>query len=116
MDPQLAIPADHAAAVVWLDRRHALVARADGGHHVVSEVDREADSEPGYLLRVIHAAAECDRVVVMGPDATRIDFERGYVALYRRPDRLIDVGYASQPARSELVEQLQLIAPALTSH
>ena len=116
MSPLLAVPADHAAAVVWLDRRHALVARAQDGHSIVSEVERDTDLEPEYLLRVIHAAADCDRVVVMGPDAARIDFEREYVALYRRPDRLIDVGYASQPARSELVEQLQLVEPALASH
>ncbi|HEX2627038.1 MAG TPA: hypothetical protein VHL56_09055 [Candidatus Limnocylindrales bacterium] len=116
MDPQLAVSADHAAAVVWLDRRHALVARAQEGHSIVSEVERDTDLEPDYLLRVVHAAADCERVVVMGPDAARIDFEREYVALYRRPDRLIDVGYASQPARSELIEQLQLVEPARASH
>ena len=115
MDPQLVIPADHAAAVIWLDRRHALIARANEGHSVVSEVERELDLEPDYLLRVVHAAADCERVVVMGPDAARIDFEREYVALYRRPDRLIDVGYASQPARSELIQQLKLVEPALAS-
>src|SRR5436190_24129012 len=116
MDPQLAIPAQHAAAVIWLDRRHALVARARDGHSVVTELERDQDPEPAYLLRVLHAAADCDRVVVMGPDAARIDFEREYVALYRRPDRLIDVGFSPQPARSELVEQLTCIEPALASH
>ena len=116
MDTQLAVPAEHTAAVVWLDQRHALVARARDGHSIVSEVERESDPASEFLLRVIHEAADCDRVVVMGPDAARIDFEREYVALYRRPDRLIDVGYASQPARSELVAQLQFVEPALASH
>lgn len=115
MNAQLAASADRAAAVVWLDRRHALVARAREGHSIVSEVERDGDPEPDYLLRVVHAAADCDRIVVMGPDAARVDFEREYVSLYRRPDRLIDVGYASQPARNELVEQLQLVEPARTS-
>lgn len=116
MDTRLATPAEHAAAIVWLDRRHALVARARNGRSVVTEVERDADSEGTYLLRVIHEAAECDRVVIMGPDAARIDFEREYVSLYRRPDRLIDVGVSFTPGRRELIEQLKLIEPSLVSN
>jgi len=112
MDTQPGRRAEHAAAVVWLDRRHALVARARDGHAIVTEVERDADPEVRYLLRVVHEAADCDRVVIMGPDAVRIDFEREYVTLYRRPDRLIDVGLAFQPGRQELIEQLELIEPA----
>jgi hypothetical protein len=113
MNTMLVPPADHAAAIVWLDRQHALVARAREGHSVVTEVERDADPELAYLLRVVHEAADCDRVVIMGPDAARIDFEREYVSLYHRPDRLIDVGVAFHPARHELVEQLELIVPSL---
>lgn len=116
MNPRLATPAEHAAAIVWLDRRHALVARARDGQSVVTEVERNADPEVRYLLRVVHEAADCDRVVIMGPDAARIDFEREYVALYRRPDRLIDVGVAFTPAPKELIAQLELIEPSLASH
>lgn len=116
MDTQLARPADHSAAVVWLDRRHALVARARDGHSVVTEVERDADPETMYLLRVVHEAADCDRVVIMGPDAARLDFEREYVTLYRRPDRLIDVGTAFEPGRRELVEQLAMVEPTLLRH
>jgi hypothetical protein len=116
MDTQLARPAAHAAAVVWLDRRHAFVARARDGHSIVTEVERDFDPEAQFLLRVIHEAADCDRVVIMGPDAARIDFEREYVSLYHRPDRLIDVGTSMQPARRELVEQLELVEPSLATH
>jgi hypothetical protein len=116
MDTQLARPAAHAAAVVWLDRRHALVARARDGHSIVTEVERDIDPEVQYLLRVVHEAADCDRVVIMGPDAARIDFEREYVSLYHRPDRLIDIGMSLQPARRELVEHLELIEPSLVGH
>jgi len=116
MDTRLATPAEHAAAIVWLDRRHALVARARDGHSVVTEVDHLSDSGVPYLLRVIHEAAGCDRVVIMGPDAARIDFEREYVALYRRPERLIDVGVSFTPAPRELIAQLELIEPSLVSH
>jgi hypothetical protein len=116
MDTQLARPAEHAAAVVWVDMRHALIARLRDGHSVVSEDERDADPEFQYLLRVVHEAAGCDRVVIMGPDAARLDFEREYVTLYHRPDRLIDVGVAVQPGRRELIEQLAMVEPALASH
>jgi hypothetical protein len=115
MDPQIAEPADH-AAVVWLDRRHALVARVHEGHSVVTEVERDADPDTLYLLRVAHEAAGCDRVVITGPDAARLDFEREYVTLYRRPDRLIDIGPSFEPGRHELVEQLAMIEPSLAPH
>lgn len=104
-------PVDHAAAIVWLDLRHALVARAIDGRSVVTEVAREADPEADYLLRVAHEASGCDRVVVMGPDAARIDFEREYVALYQRPDRLIDAGLSFSPERADLFTQLRFIEP-----
>jgi hypothetical protein len=112
MDTQLASPA-HAAAVVWLDRTHALVARAHEGHSVITEVGRDEDLEAQYLLRVLHEAEGCDRVVIMGPDQSRIAFEREYVAVYRRPDRLIDLGPTESPARSQLVDQLRFLEPAV---
>jgi hypothetical protein len=116
MDPQVALPAEHAAAVVWLDGRHALVARAHEGHSVITEIERDADLETQYLLRVIHEAADCDRVVIMGSDEARIDFEREYVTVYHRPDRIIDVGIAPEPARFELVQQLEMVDPSLAAH
>jgi hypothetical protein len=113
MDSRLASLPTHAAAVIWLDRSHALVARAHGVHPVIIEIDRETDLETQYLLRVAHETAGCDRVVIMGPDASRIAFEREYVALYRRPDRLIDLGPSDAPARAELVDQLRVLEPAV---
>jgi hypothetical protein len=103
------------AAVIWLDRSHALVARAHSGRPEVTEVDRASDPEPAYLLRVLHEAADCDRLVVMGPDAARVAFEREYVAIYRRPDRLIDVGQAITPDEAELVDQLRMLEPSLAA-
>jgi hypothetical protein len=104
-------PAGHTAAIVWLDLRHALVARAIDGRSIVTEVAREADPEVQYLMRVVHEASGCDRVVVMGPDAARIDFEREYVALYQRPEQLIDVGVSFSPDRGDLFTQLRFIEP-----
>jgi len=64
-------------------------------------------------VRVLHEAEGCDRVVVMGTDPSRIALEREYVALYRRPDRLIDLGSSPSPARSELLDQLRVLEPTL---
>ena len=113
MDARLAATPGRMAAVVWLDRSHALVARGNDGRPEVTEVDRSFDPETDYLLRVVHEAAGCDRLVVMGPDASRVAFEREYVALYRRPDRLIDVGQAMTPRPADLVDQLRMIEPWL---
>jgi len=115
MDARLAATPGRMAAVVWLDRSHALVARGHGGHPEVTEVDRSFDPETEYLLRVVHEAAGCDRLVIMGPDAARVAFEREYVSLYRRPDRLIDVGQAMAPRRADLLDQLRMIEPLVAA-
>lgn len=115
MDPRLAANPGRKAAVVWLDRSHALVARALKGHAAVTEVDRETDPEASYLLRIIHEAEACERLVVMGPDASRVAFEREYVAIYRRPDRLIDVGQVTSPRAADLVDALRMLEPSLAA-
>lgn len=115
MDARLAAIPGHLAAVVWLDRSHALVARSHEGRAEITEVDRAFEPEPSYLLRVVHEAADCDRLVVMGPDASRVAFEREYVALYRRPDRLIDVGQVITPRKSDLVDVLRMLEPPLVA-
>ena len=117
MDTRLAAPAEHPAAVVWLDRMHALIARAHEGRATVTEVERDyRHPETEYLWRIAREAGDCDRVVIMGPDASRIAFEREFVALYRRPDRLIDVGLVVTPAPGELEAHLRLVEPSAAVH
>lgn len=103
------------SAVVWLDRTHALVARSHDGRPEVTEVDRSFDPEPAYLLRVLHEAADCERIVVMGSDAARVALEREYVAVYRRPDRLIDAGEVIVPRAADLVDHLRMLEPSLAA-
>ena len=99
--------------VVWVDARYALVATAPDGEATLTRVNRNTDSEPAYLLRVARAAADCDRLFVMGPDEAKLSFEREYVALYRRPDRVSDVPAAAMPDADQLLARLQrLDAPA----
>lgn len=100
---------DH-AALVWLDHSHALIARSVDEEILVTEVDQEIDSEAAYLLRVVHEAADCDRLIVMGSDGARVALERKYVALYRRPDRLIDAGMELEPEPRELADRLGFLA------
>jgi hypothetical protein len=107
------ISTTHSSALIWLDRSHALIARAADGRTKVTEIDRELDAEPAYLLRIAHEADGCDRVVVMGDDVERVAFEREYVALYRRPDQLIDSGAPLRPRPIELADHLRLLEPAL---
>ena len=38
-----------------------------------------------------------------------------FVALYRRPDRLIDVGRLDTPRESDLVDQLRMLDPSLSA-
>ena len=99
--------------VVWVDARHALVATAPHGEATLTSVDRDTDSEPAYLLRIARATADCDRVFVMGPDEAKLSFEREYVALYRRPDRVSEVPADAMPNREQLLLRLRrLDAPA----
>lgn len=95
------------AAVIWVDGWRAIVARTEHGKRVITEVDRDADPEPLYLLRVARQADDCDRVMILGPDTTRLAFEREYVALYRRPDRLVDVEAAPSANTVELLDRLR---------
>jgi hypothetical protein len=97
------------AALIWLDRSHAYVARPRGGETAVTEVDRDVDREDQFLLRLAHETADCERVLVTGDDASRVAFEREYVAIYRRPDRLIDGGDEAEPAPRELADRLRFI-------
>ena len=101
------------AAIVWLDRSHAFIATGREGRRQVTEVDRELDRESDYLLRVIRAASDCDRLMVMGPDGPRLAFEREYVALYRRPDRLIDNGLEMAPEPRQLVDRLRFVESSM---
>jgi hypothetical protein len=96
------------SAVVMVDSRRAVVARNEHGHRQVTEVERNADPEQLYLLRIAREAAECDRLVVMGPGTARLAFEREYVSLYHAPERLTDIPTGSAN-RDEALELLRIL-------
>ena len=79
--------------IVWIDHREAvIVGRDDAGKDSIEVVAREPhETEAGFDIRAVEEVADRDRVVVSGPAFARTQFERAYVAMTRRPDRLVDV-------------------------
>ena len=100
------------SAVAWVDDRHAIVARSLVGDDVaVSEVAvRTGDQhDPTYLARVVDEIGGQERLVILGPSTTRLALEREYVAIYQRPDSLVDVETAGPMGREDVVERLRTI-------
>lgn len=83
------------AAVAWIDAHHAVVARTDeaGSSRVEIDADALGGTVP-YLARVVDEIGDRERVVILGPDAMRVELEREYVAINHRPERLLDVELA----------------------
>jgi hypothetical protein len=96
--------------VTWIDRRHALVAttRTDGGVDVEEiAIPTTEGGELAALAQVAEQIGDCARVVILGPDDMRLALEREYVALYRRPDLIVDVRPEGPLSRSDVVATLR---------
>ncbi|HEX7472612.1 MAG TPA: hypothetical protein VF323_05990 [Candidatus Limnocylindrales bacterium] len=77
--------------------------RSDGQKAVEHLHRAPAESEATFDVRAIDEVIDRERVVVSGPSDARLEFERAYVAVTHRPDRLTDVepaiaAEARQPA------------------
>ena len=78
-------------AVVWIDHARAIIVEPGPSGHGVQVVERlAAEREERFAARVIDEVLDRDRVIVSGPAYARTGFERAYVALTHRPDRLVD--------------------------
>jgi hypothetical protein len=97
------------AVVVWLDHWHAVIARSEHGRRAVIEVAREAEPEAAYVRRVVEAAHDGGRLMVLGPDDERLTFDHEYEALYVRSDRLVEVEASAAVSSSELVDRLRFL-------
>jgi hypothetical protein len=86
-------PAAESEAVVWIDHDRALVVASESDGVAIAEVlEREpTETETAFEERALEDVLEADRVLVSGPTGVRISFERAYVAITHRPDRLVDV-------------------------
>jgi hypothetical protein len=99
------------SAAIWVNGRSALIALMDSdGQISTCEIDRGIEPELSYLAIVVHAIGDRERILILGPSTTRLALEREYVALYRRPDRLVDVEPGDVFDRGELVQRLYELA------
>ena len=86
-------------ATVWIDDDQAVIVEGGAaGREAIQQIDRgPGESRPAFQLRTIREIVYRDRLFVSGSAHARIGFERAYVAVTHRPDRLAD-GTRSAPA------------------
>jgi hypothetical protein len=99
------------SAVAWINGQRAIVATMsrDGGIFTC-EINRGLSPEPSYLALVVRALGDRDRVVILGPSSARLALEREYVAIYHRPERLLDVEPVGAIETEDLVARLRILA------
>jgi hypothetical protein len=99
------------SAVVWINGQEAIVATmAYEGRITTCEVFRGTSPELGYLAQVVRVIGDRERVVILGPSSARLALEREYVAIYKRPDRLVDVEPSDRVTTDDLVARLRTLA------
>lgn len=99
------------SAVVWINGRQAMVAAiGHDGRVSTCEITRGWMGEQPYLVQVIRVIGDRQRVMILGPSSIRLALEREYVAIYRRPDRLVDVEPAGPVSLEELVDRVRTLA------
>jgi hypothetical protein len=99
------------SAVVWINGRQAVVAEMSlDGCVSTCEITRGWLSQSSYLAQVVRVIGDRQRVMILGPGSVRLALERDYVAMFRRPDRLVDVEPAGLVSTEDLVDRLRILA------
>jgi hypothetical protein len=99
------------SAVVWINERQAAVAAmSHDGHISTCEISRGWWPQAAFLAQVARQIGDRQRVAILGPSSIRLALEREYVALFQRPDRVVDVEPAGPVALEELVERVHTLA------
>jgi hypothetical protein len=102
------------AATVWIDLRHALVGRttADGSVELIELARPARLDEPmeQWIAVVAGAIGDRQRVLILGAGPLRLALEREYVAIFHRPERIVDVEPSSGIDRAELIRRVQELA------
>lgn len=80
------------AVVLRFDGSSASVSRVgtDGNVSRIT-VEHELESDQVFFARIVHLMGDHERLIVVGPASRRLEFEREYVEICHRPDRLVDV-------------------------
>lgn len=100
-----------ASAVVWINGRQAIVnTMSTDGKILTSEINRGLQPELSFLALVVRVIGDRERVLILGPGSVRLSLEREYVAVFQRPDRLVDVEPAGTIDAEELVVRLRALA------
>jgi len=103
--------ARRSSAVVWINERHAIVARTQGENRIsMADVARGAEGETQYLAHVVHEIGDRERVVIVGASPIRLALEREFVAISHRPDRLIAAPPSARDDGAEIVDRLRRLA------
>ena len=98
-------------AVVWIDERHAIIARREpAGQISTVEVRRLARPENRFVAQVVHEIAGRGPVMVVGSPPLRLALERRYVAVSHRPDRLIAPPSTADGTGAQMVRGLDRLA------
>ena len=99
------------SAVIWIDARHAIVARTlDPDRVSMTEIERGTDAEAQYLAHVVHEIGDRERVMVVGPNGVRLALEREYVSISHRPDHLVPTPPGAWNNGAEIVDRLRRLA------
>jgi hypothetical protein len=80
-------------AIVWIDHERAVIVspELDAAESVELLERRAGESPASFEARAVDQVIDDDRVMVAGPAFARTSFERAYVAVTHRPDRLLEV-------------------------
>ena len=98
-------------AVVWIDDRHAIVARCeDDGEISTVEIRRLARAENRFVAQVVHEIAGRGRVMVIGTEPIRLALERRFVAVCHRPDLLVAPPRQASDSGDQIVRGLDRLA------
>jgi hypothetical protein len=97
-------------AVVWIDERHAIVARAETEGIATTEIRRVGQAESRYLARVVHEVGDRQHVMIVGAQPMKLALEREYVAISHRPDHLVAAPPAARGAGAEILDRFERLA------
>ena len=80
-------------SVIWVDHSGALLVDPAQGADAVADVisRRPGESSVQLAARVVEQVETSDRVFVIGPAPSRLEFEREFVTIVKAPERLVDV-------------------------
>jgi hypothetical protein len=80
-------------ASIWIDDDEAVIrSHGSDGHAILDRLVRHHGESPmAFDVRVVDEVRDDVPLAVDGPDRARLRFERAYVSVTHRPDRLIDI-------------------------